>query len=224
MRVVVVLALVSSAALAQAPLATPPAATAPTAGKKELVQKILLLQQPGLESVARGLVEQPAAQMMQAAARTIQTDVPADKRQAVAKAIDDDVKKYIEEALPLVRERALKAAPSTIGATLEDKFSEGELRQLLAWLDSPVNKKYQGLGGDMQKALVQKVVADSRPLIEPKIQALEQKVRASLGVPAARLGAPTAAPSKAPAAAPAQAPLAPPRAASAPNSTKGPTP
>ncbi len=187
MRRLVALALLCAAALANAQAPTPSPA------KKDLVQKILLLQQPGLEAVARGLVEQPAAQMMQAASRAIQTDVPADRREAVGKAIEGDVKKYIDEALPLVRERALKVAPSTIGAALEEKFNEDELKQLLAWLDSPVNKKYQGLGPEMQRGFVQKVVADSRPLIEPKIEALERKVRASLGVPAARSGAPARA-------------------------------
>jgi hypothetical protein len=186
-RRLVALALLCAAALANAQAPTPSPA------KKDLVQKILLLQQPGLEAVARGLVEQPAAQMMQAASRAIQTDVPADRREAVGKAIEGDVKKYIDEALPLVRERALKVAPSTIGAALEEKFNEDELKQLLAWLDSPVNKKYQGLGPEMQRGFVQKVVADSRPLIEPKIEALERKVRASLGVPAARSGAPARA-------------------------------
>lgn len=191
MRALVLLALTCSAALAQAQTSATLPTTPSSAGKKELVQKVLLLQQPGLEAVARGLVEQPAAQMMQAAGQAIQTSVPADKREAVAKTIEADVKKYVDEALPLVRDRALKAAPSTVGATLEEKFSEDELKQLIAWLESPVNKKYQGLGTEMQKGFVQKVVADSRPLIEPKIQALEQKVRASLGVPAAKLGAPT---------------------------------
>ena len=166
-----------------------------TSSKKELVQKVLQQQQPGLEIVARGLVEKPAAQMMQAAGRALQSEVPAEKREAVAKAIEADVKKYVDEALPLVRERAIKAAPSTIGAVLEEKFSEDELKQLIAWFDSPVNKKYQQLSGEMQQNFVQKVVADSKPLIEPKIQALEQKVRASLGVPAAtgKVGAPAKA-------------------------------
>ncbi len=197
MKHLIALALVCSAVLAHA--------QTPSAGKKELVQKVLQLQQPGLDAVARGLVEQPAAQMMQAAGQAIQTRVPEEKREAVAKSIEADVKKYVDEALPLVRDRALKAAPSTIGAALEEKFSEDELRQLIAWLESPVNKKYQGLGADMQKAFVQKVVADSRPLIEPKIQALEQKVRATLGVPAAKLGAPSR-PADAPASRPADAP------------------
>jgi uncharacterized protein len=130
---------------------------------------------------------------MQAAGRALQTEVPADKREAVAKAIEAEVKKYVDDALPLVRDRAVKAAPSTIGVMLEEKFSEEELKQLINWFDSPVNKKYQGLSGEMQKGFVQKVVADSRPLIEPKILALEQKLRATLGVPTppAKAGAPT---------------------------------
>lgn len=189
MRRGVVLALACSAALGFAHAQAP--------SKKDLVQKILQQQQPGLEAAARGLVEQPAAQMMQAAGRAIQTEVPADKREAVAKAIEAEVKKYVEEALPLVRERALKAAPSTIGAMLEEKFTEDELKQLIAWLDSPVNKKYQALGAEMQRNFVQRVVADSRPLIEPKIQALEQKVRAALGAPAGAPAAPAGGAAKA---------------------------
>ena len=186
---------------------------AQTTGKMELVQKVLQQQQPGLDAMTRNLVEQPAAQMMQVAGRALQTDVPADKREAMAKTIDADVKKYVDEALPLVRERAAKAAPATIGVVLEEKFSEDELKQLIAWFDSPVNKKYQALSAEMQKTFVQKVVADSRPLIEPKIQALEQKLRTTLGLPAPTL--PPGGPARAASGA-AKASVAPAKASSPP--------
>ena len=68
--------------------------------------------------------------MMQAAGQRAAAQVPADKREAIGKAIEADVKKYVEEATPLVRERAVKLAPSTIGAVLEEKFTEDELKQL----------------------------------------------------------------------------------------------
>jgi len=110
--------------------------------------------------------------------------VPAEKREAAAKAIEADVKRYVEEATPLVRDRAIKAAPATFGVMLEEKFTEEELRQLIAWIDSPVNKKYQQLIVETQKGFVQQVVTDSRPVIDPKLQALELKVRGSLGIPA----------------------------------------
>ena len=162
----------TGAALAQAPAASP--------AKKELVQKLLTLQQPGIENAARGIVERPAAQMLQEVARLLQTQFPADKREALAKSIEADAKKYVDEALPPVRERALKLAPTTLGTALEEKFSEDELKQLIAWFESPVNKKFQQVSGEMQNNFLQKLVADVRPTLEPKFQSLQEKVRNTL--------------------------------------------
>lgn len=153
--------------------------------KKELVQKLLALQQPGIEVAARGIVERPAAVMLQEAGRVLQTQIPADKREPIGKTIEADAKKYVEETYPPVRERALKLAPTTLGPALEEKFTEDELKQLIAWFESPVNKKFQQASGEMQSAFMQKLVAEARPVIEPKLQSLEQKVRAALGAPAA---------------------------------------
>ncbi len=173
--------------------------------KKELVQKLLALQQPGIEGAARNIVERPAAQMMQEAGRVLQTQVPADKREAIGKTIEADAKKYVDEAFPPVRDRALKLAPTTLGAALEEKFTEDELKQLIAWFESPVNKKFQQASGEMQSNFMQKLVAEARPVLEPKLQALEQKVRAALGVPAAGAPAEGAAAPKAAAKPPAKA-------------------
>ncbi len=145
--------------------------------KKELVQKVLLLQQPMIENIARSIVERPAGQLMQAAGQALQTQVPPEKCEAVGKAIEADVRKFVEEATPIVRERALKLAPSTLGVAMEEKFSDEELRQLIAWLDSPLNKKFQQVGPEIQNNFVQKLAADAGPLIDPKLQALQQKVR-----------------------------------------------
>ena len=181
MKKFVVTALLAGAAMAHAQNAATPASSP---AKKELIQKLMVLQQPGIENVARGLVEQPAAAMIQAAGRALQ-QVPADKREATGKSIEADVKKYVEETNPIVRERAIKLAPSTIGAALEEKFTEDELKQLIAWLESPIRKKYEQVVPDVQKSFTEKLVAEARPSVEPKLQALEAKVRASLGVPAA---------------------------------------
>jgi hypothetical protein len=173
--------------------------------KKELVQKLLTLQQPGLEGAARSIVERPAAQMMQEAGRVLQTQFPADKREAIGKSIEADAKKYVEETYPAVRDRAIKLAPTTLGTALEEKFTEDELKQLIAWFESPVNKKFQQASGEMQNNFMQKLVAEARPVVEPKLQALEQKVRAALGAPAAAAPADSGAAPKAAAKPPAKA-------------------
>ncbi|MDO8699268.1 MAG: hypothetical protein Q7J75_02405 [Rhodoferax sp.] len=172
-----------------------------SAAKKELVAKVLQLQQPAIEMAARALAERPAAMLMQQAGLALQTRVAAEKREAIGKEIQADVKKYVEEAVPLVRERAVKLAPSTIGVMLEEKFSEEELKQLIAIIESPVNRKFTQMSGEMQKSLVDKLVADTQSAMDPKIKALEQVIVKRLGLPAPTAAAGKVAnpPAKAPA-------------------------
>ena len=160
------------------------AQTSSSPSKKELVAKVLKLQQQGIEAVARQLVEQPAAQLMQRAGVAIQRNVAADKREAVGKEIQNDVRQYVEETLPLVRERAVKLAPSTVGSVLEEKMTDDELKQVIAILESPANRKFQSLAQEMYRSLTEKLVADARPQVEPKVRALEQTMSRRLGIPA----------------------------------------
>ena len=190
MKKLFVLALLFASALA---------AAQSTSAKKELVAKILQLQQSSIEGVARAIAEQPAAMVMQRANAVLQARIPPDKREAIAKDVQGDLKKYVDEAVPVVRERAVKLAPSTIGAMLEEKFSEEELKQLLAIIESPVNRKYLQLGGEMQKALTDKLVAETRPVIDPKIKAMELAVATHLGIPVTAPPAPPTTPAKPPA-------------------------
>ncbi len=174
---------------------------AQTTAKKELVAKVLLLQQPAVEQAAQALAERPALQMLQQAGMALQSQVPADKREAVAKDIQAEAKKYADDAVPLVRERAVKLAPSTVGALLEEKFSEDELKQLIAIIESPVNRKFLQLGGEMQNALIDKLVAETQGTIEPKVRALEQAIgkRLAQATPAAAPAAAVPKAAKAPA-------------------------
>jgi uncharacterized protein len=161
--------------------------------KKELVAKVLLLQQPAIEGVARALAEQPAALLMQSAGTVMQTRTPPDKREAIAREIQADVKKYVDEAVPLVRDRAVKLAPVAIGTMLDERFTEEELVQLIAIIESPVNRKFQQMGGEMQKNLQDRLVAETKGLMEPKIKALQLAVAGRLGIPVSAPAASSAA-------------------------------
>ena len=176
--------LVSLLALATSVQAQVPVQTLAPATKKDLVTKVLQLQQSAIEQSAQALAEQPAMQMMQQAGMALQTRVPPEKREAVAKAIQAEVKKYLDQAVPLVRERAVDLAPTTIGTLLEEKFNEAELKQLIGIIESPVNRKFQQMGGDMQRVLMDKLVAETRGAVEPKVKALELAIGKQLGVPA----------------------------------------
>ncbi|MFP8778426.1 hypothetical protein [Hydrogenophaga sp. RWCD_12] len=197
-----VLSIAASSAFAQStPAATPApeAAAAPSSpAKKELVQRILKLQQPGIERLATAMTEDPAVVLGGRASEIIAAKVPKDKQEAVAKEIQAEMQKYLKDTVPQVRKSAQQLAPVTIGPMLESKFSEEELRQVVALLESPAYAKYQQLSGEMQQALQAKLVADTRGTVEPRVQALEKAVGERLS---AATGAASAAPKAAPKAA-----------------------
>jgi len=186
--------ILACAALALATAATPVLAQS----KKELVTKLLALQQPGVEQLARTIAERPAAEMTMAARQYMQ-NVPAEKREGVVKAIDADLKKYADEAIPLLRDRAIALSPSMIGAELESNFNEAELKQLINWFESPVIRRYNQLIPGMQRSLSEKLVEETRGQIEPKLKTLESSMARNLGLPPPGSAAPAQSPAQAPA-------------------------
>jgi len=161
------------------------AQTASTPAKKELAARIVQVQIAGVDQLARQLVEQPAVQMLQRAASYVQARVPADQRDAMARELQADVRKYVDETQPIVRQRARALAPATLGPVLEEKFTEGELKEILAVLESPAWKKFQGVVPDLEKALGEKLVADTKGQVEPRLKALEQAMGKHMGLSAA---------------------------------------
>lgn len=171
------------------------AVTAQAQTKKELVQK---LQVALAENFAQTVLQQPVSQLGQMAQQALQTRVPADKREAAAKAVQADITKFMQENGPIVRERAVKLAPTTIGAVLEQEFSEDELKQVIGWFESPVSKKFAQLQPEFANALFKQLVPEIGPVVEPKLKALEQSVLKDLGLPTT--GAAGSAPAAKPAA------------------------
>jgi hypothetical protein len=176
----------ATAFAAQAQNAPLPAApsTNNAAGKKELVARILRAQQASIEGMGRQLAERPALEIMGNAMQYIGARVPKDKQQDMARQVQAEAQKYAESAVPIVTKRAVELAPSTIGAMLEEKFSDDELRQIAGLLENPVILKYQRMLPEMQEALGEKLIADTRSAIEPKVNALEDTVAKKLGIPA----------------------------------------
>jgi hypothetical protein len=152
--------------------------------KKELAAKVLQLQQSGIENVGRAIAGRTSQQVMAQAGQALQR-VPADKREAVGREIQADVKKFFDEVEPLLKKRAGELAPGTLVAAYEEKFSEDELKLIVTWLESPTSRKFVQFDAEQGNALAEKVMADTRPTVEPKLKALETSILKRLGLPAA---------------------------------------
>jgi uncharacterized protein len=118
--------------------------------------------------------------------------VPAEKREATAKALDAEIRKFVEENVGYLREKALQALPGTSAAILEERFSEDELREILIWMESPVNRKFGTAIGDTQKRLAEKVVPEANPTLEARFRTLQTTAAKLLGLPPPGAARPTA--------------------------------
>lgn len=146
--------------------------------KAKLIEHLLTVWHP--ENVVVMMVQRPAADAFQQARIALQGRVSAEKRDATLKDISTDVQKYVDEATPIARESAKKEMASTVIPMLQQQFTEDELKQLIALLESPIKAKFEGLIPQMERALGEKVAASSRPLIDSKMQAMTQAVGTKL--------------------------------------------
>jgi hypothetical protein len=152
------------------------AATAQQAGteKQKLVQHALSLWH--VEETAIAMVQRPALDAMNQSRIALQGRVSAQKQEATLKDIATDVQKYVDEATPIVRDNATRLKAQVIGPLLEKNFSEEELRQLVAFLESPVKKKFEQLVPEMERAYGEKIAEQSRAQIDPKLQDMTKAV------------------------------------------------
>jgi len=169
-----------------------PAQAASSPAKKELTQKLLKLRQGDFEGLGQQIAGQIVTPVGHQASAFLQANVPPERRDATAKEIQVEFNKFGNEVGPLLGERAVKLAPSVVGPVLEEKFTEEELKQVIAVLESPGFRKYLQLAPELQRTLGQKLVADTQTLVEPKIRALEKTLNTKLNAAVSAAKAPSA--------------------------------
>ncbi len=189
------------AAQAQTPAApAPPAAAAPapvSAARKELAAKLVALQRDGIDGVGRSLAAQASQRVLLAAGQGVMR-VPAVRREAVAQEVQAEIRKFHEEMEPILRDRAAKLAPGTLAPVYEQRFTDAELRTVIAWIENPAAKKFQQVDAELGRALAEKVVADVKPTLEARLKTLEVTVNGKLGPPPSAIpGVPPPAPAPA---------------------------
>ncbi|MCE3262809.1 MAG: hypothetical protein K0R43_1888 [Pseudoduganella sp.] len=154
------------------------AQAAATPAKQELVNRVLQLWHP--ESIGESMLQAPVGDAVQQARAVLQGRVSPERRDAALKEILADARKFMEENKPLAHASAQKLVGSTVAPMLAERFSEEELRQVIAILESPVKKKFEAMLPELQKKLGESVAADTRAVIDPRLQELQQRIGSRL--------------------------------------------
>jgi hypothetical protein len=149
-------------------------AEAAATSKQELVNKVLKLWH--VESIGESMLQQPVGNAVQQARVMLQGRAAPEKREAAMTEITEDARKFMEDNRSVTRASAEKLIPTTIAPMLAERFTEEELKQIIAILESPVKAKFEAMVPELQKKLGESVAADTRTVIDPKLQELQQRI------------------------------------------------
>jgi hypothetical protein len=183
-----------AAALLISPLAFAQKADSSPA-KKELIGRVLKLQQPAIEQLTVSVLNRPVNDLAQKLIPAIR-NLPEAKRDATAKSIDQTLRKFMDDNAPALVDKGKAVQASTIGVALDEKFTEDELKQLVAWLESPVSKKFAEVAPELQAAYTKRLIDDNGKALDEKFNALQANIAKQLGLdaPAGASGAGAKAP------------------------------
>jgi uncharacterized protein len=171
-----------------------------TDAKRELAVRAVATQEgPEMNriagSAAQGLISNWNARL---------AGLPAAKRQSAATALDAELKKFNDDNLKLVTAEAAKVRSGALLTAYMERFSEEELKQLIALMEAPVFKKYQTLSPELGNIYVKAIVDGTRSAVETRSKAFDVAASKITGIPAAAANIPAA--SAPPASAPAKKP------------------
>lgn len=179
-------AALAPAALACSLLCMAPAAAAQDAAKKELATRIVNLQKA---QDMDALVAQLAGSANKVVVNTWLPKLdklPAAKQKAAADQLDIELKKFNEENVRTIKAKNEKISLEVLVPAYAEKFSADELKQLVAFLESPVIKKYYAANPQLANQLAQKLVEATSADVDAHIRNFDLRAAQIVGMPTRR--------------------------------------
>ncbi|MFN5348312.1 MAG: DUF2059 domain-containing protein [Polaromonas sp.] len=151
------------ATLAIASLALSAAVNAQTADPKlQWATKAVALQQgPELERLVGQLADSATQDILQNWGPKLQSNVPPAKREQAKEGLNAELKKYFEDVSKTINSKVSKVSSSALIPSYMERFSLDELKQLVAFFESPAVRKYQSAAPELGSLFVKKLIEET---------------------------------------------------------------
>lgn len=152
------------AALAFAGLALSVTAQAQTADSKlEWATKTVALQQgPELDRLIGQLAESSSQDLVQSWGVKLRADVPKAQVEKAAESLNVELKKYNDDVSKIIKNKVNKASADSLIPVYMERFSLDELKQLVAFFESPAVKKYQATAPELGNVFINQLIMETR--------------------------------------------------------------
>jgi len=171
------------AALALAGLALSMTAHAQNADSKlEWATKAVALQQgPELDRLIGQLAESSSQDVVQSWGVKLRANVPETRMEKAAESLNVELKKYNDDVLKIIRNKVNKASADSLIPAYIERFSLDELKQLVAFFESPAVKKYQATAPALGSIFVNQLIMETRADVAARAKQFDEAATKIVG-------------------------------------------
>jgi len=146
-----------------------------TNAKRALAVKLAQLQQKSeSDNIAQQLTASAVQPLVVAWSQKLDQTVPPDKQKEVREKLDQELKKFSDDAFKTIREQTAKTAEEALVPIFMEKFSESELKTIIAYQESTAAAKFAAIGTDAANTWALQVVENTRAAIETSSKAFDE--------------------------------------------------
>lgn len=162
--------------------------------KLEWAAKAVALQQgPELERLVGQLADSATQDILQNWGPRLQSDVPPARIEQAKEGLNAELKKYFDDVSYTITNKVGKASNTALIPAYMERFSLDELKQIVAFFESPAVKKYQLAAPELGNLFVKQLIEETRADVTARTRQFDDAATKIMGAaPAPR--SPTAGP------------------------------
>ena len=159
--------------------------------KLEWATKAVALQQgPELERLVSQLAESSSQDKVQSWSVKLRSDVPKDKVEQTALSLNAELKKYNDDVTKIISAKVNKTSADSLIPAYMARFSLDELKQLVAFFESPAVKKYQAAAPELGSIFVNQLIMETRADVNVRAKQFDDAAAKIVGATPRALAAP----------------------------------
>lgn len=142
--------------------------------KRALAVKLAQMQQKADgDAMAEQLTGTAVQPLLAGWSQRLDETVPPARQKEVRDKLDVELKKYADSTHKVVEAQTAKAAEAALVPIFMEKLTEDELKQIVAYMESPVSAKFQALGPDATNAWAKRIIDATKPQVESGAKTFE---------------------------------------------------
>ena len=151
--------------------------------KLEWAAKAVALQQgPELERLVGQLADSATQDILQNWGPRLQSDVPPARIEQAKEGLNAELKKYFDDVSYTITNKVGKASNTALIPAYMERFSLDELKQIVAFFESPAVKKYQLAAPELGNLFVKQLIEETRADVTARTRQFDDAATKIMGV------------------------------------------